>query len=66
MKEAGFLSTRIGFSLREVHVGFVVNKVELGNFYLRVFNFLLSAPFRNSSLIIHSSVNNDILILAFA
>ena len=65
MKEAGFPSTRIGFRLRTVHLGFVVNKLVLGHIYLGIFNFLLSASFQNSSLLIRSSVNDDTLILAF-
>ena len=58
-------STRIGFSLREVHVGFVFYEVALGHIYLRAFYFLLSVSFQKSSILIHSSVNDDILILAF-
>jgi len=53
MEEADLSSTRIGISLREVHVGFVVYEVELGHIYLRAFNFLLSVSFQKSTILIH-------------
>jgi len=45
MEEASLSSTRIGFSLREIHMGFVVYEVALGHIYLRAFSFLLSVSF---------------------
>jgi hypothetical protein len=60
MEEASLSSMRIGFSLREVHAGFVVHEIALGHIYLRAFNFLLSVPFQISTILIHSPINDDI------
>jgi hypothetical protein len=53
MEEAGFSSTRIGFSLRAVRVGFVVYKFALEHVYFRAFNFLWSISFQKSYILVN-------------
>jgi hypothetical protein len=65
VEEAGLSSTRIGFILREVHVGFVVYKFALGHIYLRAFNLFLSASSQKYYVLTNSSVNDEIRILTF-
>jgi len=47
---------RTRFILRPVHVGFVVIKLSLGQDLSAYFSFLLSAPFYQYFMLIHSSV----------
>jgi hypothetical protein len=53
MEEDGLSSTRIGFSLRAVHVGFLIYKVALGHVYFRAFNFLWLVSFQKSYILIN-------------
>jgi hypothetical protein len=60
----GFPPWRPKFSPRPVHVGFVVDKVAMGQIFYEYFSFLLSVPFHQCSisiylpLILHTLLSN--------
>ena len=51
---------KLGFHLRTVHVGFVVDRVVLGQIYLRVFRFNPLSNIQDRSVVISSSIENAV------
>jgi hypothetical protein len=57
---AGLSSRRHGFNPRSADVGFLVDKVTLGQAFLPVFWFSLSVSFHQCSIHIHSPITDSI------